>query len=33
MEAYLKTGVWTDLFYGLNQEYKIKYKEMQHELE
>ena len=24
MEAYLKHGVWCDLFYGAKQEYKIK---------
>tara|TARA_R110000751_G_scaffold299090_2_gene409591 strand:- start:280 stop:705 length:426 start_codon:yes stop_codon:yes gene_type:complete len=33
MESYLKTGVWVDLFYGLNQEFKISYRVIQHELE
>ena len=25
MQSYLKSGVWTDLFYGVEQEYKIRY--------
>ena len=25
MEAYLRTGTWLDLFYGQNQEYKVKH--------
>jgi len=29
METYLKNGVWLDLFYGLKQEYKIKYVDVQ----
>jgi len=33
MEAYLKNGVWLDLFYGSKQEYKIKYVSMQNEFD
>ena len=33
MEAYLKNGVWLDLFYGAKQEYKIKYVSIQNEFD
>ena len=33
MEAYLKNGVWLDLFYGSKQEYKIKYVSIQNEFD
>ena len=33
MEAYLKNGIWLDLFYGLKQEHKIRYVSIQSEFE
>ena len=33
MEAYLKNGVWLDLFYGSKQEYKIRYVSIQNEFD
>jgi hypothetical protein len=26
MERYLRTGIWLDLFYGENQEHRVKYR-------